>query len=178
VASTGVHPSGRWQRAVDDPRVDGALLLPGLRGAVSPDDPSHRATLAAISAELAEDGYLYRFRHDARPLREAEGAFLICGYWMSEALAQQGRDVEAARWFERTRAACGPPGLQTEEFDVQQRQLRGNLPQAFVHAELLRAGRQLARSGTGSDNPGPVVAARTTVGPEREIFHADSTTPA
>jgi GH15 family glucan-1,4-alpha-glucosidase len=26
-----------------------------------------------------------------------------------------------------------------EEFDVQQRQLRGNLPQAFVHAMLLES---------------------------------------
>ncbi|MGI8903363.1 MAG: glycoside hydrolase family 15 protein, partial [Solirubrobacteraceae bacterium] len=43
----------------------------------------------------------------------------------------------AARWFERNRAACGPPGLCAEEFDVTQRQLRGNLPQAFVHALLL-----------------------------------------
>jgi len=34
-------------------------------------------------------------------------------------------------------AACGPPGLLSEEFDVTQRQLRGNLPQAFVHALLL-----------------------------------------
>jgi len=45
--------------------------------------------------------------------------------------------VQAARWFERNRAACGPPGLLSEEFDVTQRQLRGNLPQAFVHALLL-----------------------------------------
>ena len=43
----------------------------------------------------------------------------------------------AARWFERNRAACGPPGLFSEEYDVTQRQLRGNLPQAFVHALLL-----------------------------------------
>ena len=49
--------------------------------------------------------------------------------------------LEAARWFERNRAACGPPGLLTEEFDVGQRQLRGNLPQAFVHALLLECPR-------------------------------------
>ncbi|HET6549617.1 MAG TPA: glycoside hydrolase family 15 protein, partial [Solirubrobacter sp.] len=55
------------------------------------------------------------------------------------ALEQQGRHTEALRWFERTRAACGPPGLLSEEFDVRQRQLRGNLPQAFVHALLLEA---------------------------------------
>ena len=38
---------------------------------------------------------------------------------------------------ERNRAASGPPGLCSEEFDVSQRQLRGNLPQAFVHAMVL-----------------------------------------
>jgi GH15 family glucan-1,4-alpha-glucosidase len=56
---------------------------------------------------------------------------------LSLADLQQGNRVEAFRWFERNRAACGPPGLLSEEFDVRQRQLRGNLPQAFVHALLL-----------------------------------------
>ncbi len=74
-ASSGVHPTGRWQRAIDDDRLDAALLLPGLRGAVPGDDPRHRATLAAIAAELSEDGYLYRFRHDDRPLSRCRGCF-------------------------------------------------------------------------------------------------------
>ena len=57
---------------------------------------------------------------------------------MALAYAPTGRRTSrAARWFERNRAACGPPGLFSEEFDVTQRQLRGNLPQAFVHALLL-----------------------------------------
>jgi hypothetical protein len=135
--SGGVHASGRWQRARGDARVDASLLLASVRGAVAPDDPRSRATLAAVLDELTEDGYCYRFRPDARPLGEAEGAFLLCGFLLALALHQQGRRVEAARWFERTRAACGPPGLLAEEFDVRQRQLRGNLPQAFVHALLL-----------------------------------------
>lgn len=41
-------------------------------------------------------------------------------------------------------AACGPPGLLAEEYDVRQRQLRGNLPQAFVHAMLLEAAQRLS----------------------------------
>lgn len=49
----------------------------------------------------------------------------------------QGDEIEAVRWFERNRGALGPPGLFTEEFDVVQRQLRGSLPQAFVHALLV-----------------------------------------
>lgn len=42
-------------------------------------------------------------------LGEAKGAFLLCGSIM-----------------------CGPSGLFTEEFDAEQRQLRGNLPHAFL----------------------------------------------
>ena len=139
-----LHPSGRWQRAADDPRVDAALLLPAIRGALPSADPRTRATLDAVRAELSSQGYVYRFRHD-RPLAEAEGAFLLCGFLMALAEHQQGNDVAAARWFERNRAACGPPGLFTEEFDVQQRQLRGNLPQAFVHAVFFEAAHALAR---------------------------------
>ena len=143
-AADGVHPSGRWQRAPDDPRVDAALLLPAIRGAVPPGDPRSTATLRAVRAELEQDGYIYRFRHDDRPLAEAEGAFLLCGFWTSMALHQQGDGVSAARYFERNRASCGPPGLLCEEYDVAQRQLRGNLPQAFVHALLIESSLRLA----------------------------------
>jgi GH15 family glucan-1,4-alpha-glucosidase len=132
-----VHPSGRWQRAAGDRRVDAALLLPAIRGAVAMDDPRSVATLRAVRQELCVDGYAYRFRPDDRPLGEAEGAFVLCGFLMALALDGHGDHIGAARWFERNRAACGPPGLLSEEYDVRQRQMRGNLPQAFVHALLL-----------------------------------------
>jgi GH15 family glucan-1,4-alpha-glucosidase len=137
VSARMLHPSGRWQRSARDDRLDAALLLPAIRGAIPADDPRTLATLRAFEQELTDDGYAYRFRPDERPLGEAEGAFLLCGFIMSLALGQQGDAVGAARWFERNRSACGPPGLLSEEFDVTQRQLRGNLPQAFVHALLL-----------------------------------------
>ncbi len=150
-----VHPSGRWQRSPGDERVDAALLLPAIRGAAAPDDPRSRATLAAVSADLSREGYVYRFRQDQRLLEDSEGAFLLCGYLMALAAHQAGADTEAIAWFERSRAACGPAGLFTEEFDVRQRQLRGNIPQAFVHALLLECAARLPRpwqtwSGNGS----------------------------
>ncbi|MGH9130097.1 MAG: glycoside hydrolase family 15 protein, partial [Acidimicrobiales bacterium] len=144
VAADCVHSTGRWQRAPGDERVDAALLLPAIRGAISPEDPRSRATFAAVRAELGSDGYVYRFRQDTRPLEDAEGAFLLCGFTMALAAHQQGCENEATAWFERNRAACGPPGLYTEEFDVGQRQLRGNLPQAFVHALMLECAATLS----------------------------------
>jgi alpha,alpha-trehalase len=146
VSARSVHPSGRWQRSPGDERVDAALLLAALRGAIPADDPRTIATLRAVEHELTEDGYAYRYRPDERPLGDAEGAFLLCGFIMSLAYAQRGDHLQAAHWFERNRAACGPPGILAEEFDVTQRQLRGNLPQAFVHALLLECAVTLQRS--------------------------------
>ncbi|AEA28144.1 glycoside hydrolase 15-related protein [Pseudonocardia dioxanivorans CB1190] len=143
-AADSLHPSGRWQRTPQDPRVDAALLIPALRGALPADDPCSVATLSAIRDELGRDGYVYRFRHDRRPLDQAEGAFLLCGFLTAMAAHQQGDVPGAMRLFERNRAACGPPGLYSEEYDVVQRQMRGNLPQAFVHAALLEAAARLA----------------------------------
>jgi alpha,alpha-trehalase len=143
-AARAVHPSGRWQRSPGDPRLDGSLLIPPLRGALPARDPRTVATLEAYLAELTEDGYAYRFRHDERPLADAEGAFLLCGFFLALAFQQQGSDVQAASWFERNRAACGPAGLYSEEYDVAERQLRGNLPQAFVHALMLECAARLA----------------------------------
>jgi GH15 family glucan-1,4-alpha-glucosidase len=140
----GVHPDGHWQRTPDDPSVDAALLLPPVRGALPADDVRTRATLRACREQLTQDHFIYRFRHDERPLEEAEGAFLLCGFVMALAEHQQGHAVDAHRWFERNRGACGASGLYAEEFDIAQRQLRGNIPQAFVHALLLETAARLA----------------------------------
>jgi len=139
-----VHPSGRWQRSFSDDGVDAALLPTVVRGSLPAEDPRSQSTVRAIARELADDGFVYRFRHDDRPLHKAEGAFLLCGFWMALTAHVRGHDVEAAHWFERNRAACGPAGLYTEEYDVHQRQLRGNLPQAFVHALLLETAQRLS----------------------------------
>jgi hypothetical protein len=136
-AARCVHPEGRWQRSPSDERVDAALLLAAIRGATDAEDPRALATLAAVMRDLTEDGYCYRYRIDARPLGDAEGAFVLCGFLLALAHHQRGDRLRAARWFERNRAVSGPPGLLSEEFDVTQRQLRANLPQAFVHALLL-----------------------------------------
>jgi alpha,alpha-trehalase len=145
-ALDSVHPSGRWQRSPADDKVDAALLLPGFRGAVPADDPRTTATLDAVRSDLCSDHFVYRFRQAPGPLEEAEGAFVLCGFLMALAEHAAGNHVEAMRYFERNRAACGPPGLYSEEYDVRQRQLRGNIPQAFVHALMLESSARLADS--------------------------------
>jgi alpha,alpha-trehalase len=139
-----LHPAGHWQRSPDDPALDAALLLPGLRGAVPADDPRTTTTLEAYLRHLTRDGYAYRFRHDERPLQDAEGSFLLCGFLVALSLDQQHQPIEARAWYERARAACGPPQLFSEEYDADQHQMRGNLPQAFVHALMIETSARLA----------------------------------
>ncbi|WP_409350503.1 glycoside hydrolase family 15 protein [Streptomyces althioticus] len=149
-----LHPDGHWQRADDDPGPEAALLLPLARGAVPPTDPSFRLTRAQVVRGLAQDGYVYRFRHGDEPLGDAEGAFLLCGFTMALAAHAQGLHTDAARWFERTRSACGPTGLFAEEYDVAQRQLRGNLPQGFVHALLLECSARFGKAPEAGSSAG------------------------
>lgn len=146
-AETCLHPDGYWQRSPDLVGVDASLVWPAVCGALPADDPRTIATLDAVLRDLADDHYAYRYQADDRPLGDAEGAFLLCGFMVSLAHLQQGDRVEAMRWFDRNRSACGSPGLFTEECDVGQRQLRGNLPQAFVHAALLQSAVSLSSPG-------------------------------
>lgn len=146
-ARRGLDAAGAWRRSPELPGVDAALVLPPVRGALPADDPRTLATLAAVRDRLTVEQYVYRFRHDQRDLGEAEGAFLLCGFMMALAEHQQGRHWSAVRYFDRNRSACGPGGLLSEEFDVSQRQLRGNLPQAFVHALLLETAATLTDPG-------------------------------
>lgn len=143
-SARALHAGGYWQRAPDDPALDGALLMPGLRGAVPEGDPRTTATLTAYLRDLAQHGYAYRFRHDDRSLGTAEGSFLLCGFLVALGLHQQGHSVEARGWYERTRAARGSPRLFCEEYDVEQHQMRGNFPQAFVHALMVETAARLA----------------------------------
>jgi GH15 family glucan-1,4-alpha-glucosidase len=73
---------------------------------------------------------------------------VLCSFWMSLAALARGDTVGATRWYERALSAPGPAGLFAEEFDVGERQLRGNVPQAFVHALLIATASQLPQHST------------------------------
>jgi alpha,alpha-trehalase len=155
-AAHALHRDGRWQRASDDPGLDAALLLPALRGALPIDDPRSTATFAAYLETLTRDGYAYRFRHDERPLPDAEGAFLLCGFLVALTHHALGHAVDARSWYDTTRSATGPAQLFSEEYDAIQHQLRGNLPQAFVHALHLETAARLHNAPDQPTVPGDV----------------------
>ena len=87
-------------------RRRGAAAAGRARRAAAPTTRAPSPPCAAVLAELTGDGYVYRFRHDDRPLAEAEGAFLLCGFLIALAAAPAGR---AGRGAPAGSSAPGPP---------------------------------------------------------------------
>ncbi|MER6715892.1 MULTISPECIES: glycoside hydrolase family 15 protein [unclassified Streptomyces] len=131
--------------------LDAALLLIPRVGFLPPDDPRVIGTIDAVRKELDHGGLLRRYSTtdadftDVDGLPGSEGTFLVCSFWLADALHMTGRTEEARQLFERLMGLANDVGLLAEEFDpVTGRQL-GNFPQAFSHIGLVNTA--LALSG-------------------------------
>ncbi|MGW2306052.1 glycoside hydrolase family 15 protein [Streptomyces sp. NPDC001809] len=135
--------------------LDAATLLIPQVGFLPPDDPRVLGTVEAVQAELLHEGYVRRYSTDGGTvdgLPGQEGTFLVCSFWLADALWLCGRREEARELFERLVALCNDVGLLAEEYDpVTDRQL-GNFPQAFSHIGLV--GTALALAAEDDDPAG------------------------
>ena len=119
--------------------LDASNLMLPLVGFLPPDDPKVLATIDATEAHLTDKrGLVYRYRaHDG--LDGEEGTFLLCTFWLAQALAVAGQRDRARRVFERAAAFVNDVGLLSEEVDPVSGELLGNFPQAFSHIGLVNA---------------------------------------
>ena len=82
--------------------------------------------------------FIYRYR-DEDGVAGPEGAFILCGFWLAEALALLGRLDEAREVFVAHAEASNHLGLLAEEIVPVDGTLLGNFPQAFSHLGLINA---------------------------------------
>jgi GH15 family glucan-1,4-alpha-glucosidase len=118
--------------------LDAAVLHAVILRLLPRGDPRGEATVNAIMRDLGDHGWLYRYRSDDGVGRPSN-AFVICSFWLIEALAGLGRLDEAREVMERIRDAIPPLGLISEDFDPATRRFWGNFPQAYSHVGLIRA---------------------------------------
>jgi GH15 family glucan-1,4-alpha-glucosidase len=143
ILAEAIAPSGKHLVAThggDDRDLDAALLQMAPLRFLGGDDPRLGATIDAIVAELEHGGWLYRYRRDDG-LGTPEVAFVLCTFWLVEALAVAGRAAEANAVLSHARSALSPLGLIAEDFDTRARDGRmwGNFPQAYSHVGLIHA---------------------------------------
>ncbi len=128
-------------QAYGSEELDASLLLMPLVGFLPGDDPRVRSTVDAIQRELMPDGMVMRYDTSrvSDGLPPGEGVFLACSFWMVSALKVVGREEEAAELFERLLLLTNDLGLLSEEYDIHEKRLVGNFPQAFSHIALVNA---------------------------------------
>ncbi|WP_405797857.1 glycoside hydrolase family 15 protein [Streptomyces longwoodensis] len=133
--------------------LDASLLLIPRLGFLPPDDPRVVGTVDAIRDELGHGGLVRRYTTDGATvdgLPGDEGAFLVCSFWLADALHMTGRTKEARELFERLAGLANDVGLLSEEYDPVAGRHLGNFPQAFSHIGLVNTALTLfADEGAG-----------------------------
>jgi GH15 family glucan-1,4-alpha-glucosidase len=127
-------------------RLDAVLLLMPLLGFLPIDDERIQGTIAAVEKDLRRDGFVGRYVNDEalEGLPGEEGAFLACTFWLVDCYALSGRTDEARALFESLLAIRNDVGLLSEEYDVDQRRMTGNFPQAYSHVSLIDTAKNLS----------------------------------
>ena len=122
--------------------TDAALLLAPVHGVDLPFTVLD-ATVRAVEDELRDGDFVRRYR-GGDGLPGEEGAFLICSFWLVDALLATDRADEARALFERLLDLANDVGLFAEEADPETGDHLGNMPQAFTHLALIGSAVNLA----------------------------------
>jgi len=143
-----------FAQAFDSDALDGSVLMMPIVGFIAADDPRMRATIDAIEERLTDDrGLVYRYLAEDG-LEGEEGTFLLCTFWLAQALAMAGEVDRARMTFERAIRYVNDVGLLAEEVDPATGELLGNFPQAFSHIGLINAAAAIADAEQRATSPG------------------------
>lgn len=158
IRSRGVHPRlGALTQVLGGEALDAAVLVAPMVGLPVEEETLAR-TVDAVATQLGEGPLVWRYRNEDG-LPGQEGSFLVCAFWLVDALLALGRGEEARARFEGLVARGNDLGLFPEEMAADGTFL-GNFPQAFTHLglvqsalllELYAAGGAAAVRGTHAD---------------------------
>ena len=149
VVQGGWNPKLRsFTQTLDGDSLDASLLRMSQVRLLSDRDPRLRSTVDRIAERLREGELVRRYvvgeTDDGMPGQE--GAFLMCGFWLVDALAHFARVEEAQRLFEQLLCFASPLGLYSEEAESHTGLLLGNFPQAFTHLALIGSAVNIERA--------------------------------
>jgi GH15 family glucan-1,4-alpha-glucosidase len=120
------------------------LLLPEL-GLIDAADPRFASTVAAVESDLVRGQYVMRYAaEDDFGLPETE--FLVCRFWLIDALAALGRREEARERYQDALKLRNSYGLLAEDIHPQTGALWGNFPQTYSMAGVILSAMRLSQS--------------------------------
>ncbi|AFZ73398.1 glycoside hydrolase family 15 protein [Natronobacterium gregoryi] len=129
-----------------DEAIDATALLLPIYEFLPADDDRVQATIDTVIDRLTtDDGLVLRFV-DTDVRRDEAEAFVLCSFWLVDALVLSNRLERAEEYFENVLECASPLGLYSEKIDPEDGQLLGNFPQAFSHLGLINSVTYLARA--------------------------------
>jgi alpha,alpha-trehalase len=134
--------AGAYTQYVGSTALDASNLMMAIVGFLPATDPRMLATINAVEERLTDDrGLVYRYRTEegVDGLVGEEGTFLLCTFWLAQALALADQVERARSVFEHAAGFANDLGLLAEEVDPATGELLGNFPHAFSHIGLVNA---------------------------------------
>ena len=136
---------GAFTASLDGDELDASVLLLPELGMIEAKDPRFGATVETIRKELVRDQHVMRYTGED-DFGLPETAFLVCRFWLIDALWLQGRVEDARDMFEDALRYRNHFGLLSEDVHPSTGRLWGNFPQTYSMAGLITTGMRLSRS--------------------------------
>ncbi|HEY8000094.1 MAG TPA: glycoside hydrolase family 15 protein [Pseudolabrys sp.] len=125
--------------------LDASCLLLAELGLIAPDDPRFVSTVEATERELRRESHVMRYVA-ADDFGTPETAFLICRFWLIDAMWDIGRREEARDMFVDALKLRNRYGLLSEDVHPVTGKLWGNFPQTYSMSGLILTAIKLSRS--------------------------------
>src|SRR6202167_1072888 len=136
---------GAFTAAFGSDDLDASVLLLADLGVVEVDDPRFVSTVATMERELVREKHVMRYA-SADDFGMPVTAFLICRFWLIDALWSLGRRDAARDLFNDALNHRNRYGLLSEDVDPKTGALWGNFPQTYSMAGLILSAMRLSRS--------------------------------
>ncbi len=116
---------------------DASNLLMLHYGFLPPDDPRIVSTVDCYYRHLVKNNYTFRYIAEDE-FGAPENAFIVCTFWMINALYLVGREKEAREMFEHIMKSANHLKLFAEDVEVSTGRLTGNFPQGYSHLAFIQ----------------------------------------
>ena len=149
ILARGWNPEKRaFTQHYDTQALDASSLLMPLFGFLPVSDGRMKSTIERTVEELGWNGLLRRYRTEETDdgLSGAEGAFLMCSFWLVRNLLRLGRLEEAMALYQRLLSYSNHLGLFSEMVDPTSGEALGNFPQAFTHLAVIITGLEVTQA--------------------------------
>ena len=118
--------------AFDGRSLDASVLMLSEIGFLPAGDPRMRSTVEAIEQHLRRGDFVLRYdREDDFGIPST--AFIVCTFWLIQALALQGDRRRAREQFEKLLACRNRLGLLSEDIDINTGELSSNCSADLQH---------------------------------------------